>query len=111
MKYCKHFGEQLDDSAAFCNKCGTPCDDNTFNPNQFGPNQYNNYEGNKDNDKSLKGGVIGFILTFFIGLIGYILCLCLGDAPCKKAAHITFFVTIGIEVLFIIIGVSIGLNA
>lgn len=29
MKYCRHCGEQLEDSDKFCITCGAPCDEST----------------------------------------------------------------------------------
>ncbi len=54
-------------------------------------------------DKTLKGKFLGFILTFFLGLIGLVLALCLGDEDCKKVAAKTFIVLLIIEVVVIIL--------
>ncbi len=85
MKYCKNCGRELVDEAVFCPGCGMA--------QEKAPSQQNN-------SAALKGGAVGFLLTFFIGLIGFILCLCLGDEACKKAAKLTFIISI-IAVVFI----------
>ena len=58
---------------------------------------------NSESDKALKGGALGFVLTFLIGLIGFILCLILGDQKCKKASIITFCCEVGAGILIMII--------
>lgn len=45
-------------------------------------------------DKPLKGKPIGIILTLFTNLIGFILCLVLGDEDCRKASIATFIIAI-----------------
>ena len=47
-----------------------------------------------DSKKPLKGVASGILLTLFLPIIGFILCLILGDKWCKKSATITFFVII-----------------
>ena len=47
-----------------------------------------------DSKKPLKGVASGILLTLFLPIIGFILCLILGDKWSKKSAIITFFVII-----------------
>lgn len=75
------------------------------NPNYSPQQRY--YKTSSNTNASLHGGGLGFVLTFFFGLIGFILCLCLGDDDCKSAAKATFWVTLIIAVFIgIILGVA-----
>ncbi len=94
MKYCNHCGKELIDEAAFCPNCGCK----VYNPS--------NERQPVPTDKPLKGKGLGFVFSFFFGLIGFILALCLGDEDCKKAAITTFIVCLCIVVALIIILVA-----
>ena len=67
MRYCQNCGNVIYDNTMICPNCGA--------------SQYNevHMQSNNTNQASLRGNLIGFILTFFIGIIGLILCLILGD--------------------------------
>lgn len=132
MKYCVHCGTGLADEAKFCSKCGKPVGDSqsssssnsrliwdsdkgvyVVNPNAPKPsnnvNNNNNYRSNyRYDNSSLHGGTVGFLLTFFLGLIGFILCLCLGDEDCKSAAKKTFIICL---IIGLVIGLFIGCGA
>ncbi len=62
---------------------------------------------NTQNDKPIKGKGLGFVLSFFLGIIGFLLALFLGDEDCKKTAIKTFVVCIIIYVVLIIIYVAV----
>ena len=62
---------------------------------------------NSDENKSLKGTAVGVLLSLFIGLIGFILCLLLGDEKCKKASIYTFCACVAINIIIVIIFVVI----
>ncbi len=129
MKYCIYCGNQLSDEARFCSKCGKSVSSTSStsttssnsrliwdsetgtykaNPDFRPPVQQNNpqnYYRSSYSNASLHGGTIGFVLTFFLGLIGLILCLCLGDEYCKSAAKKTFVVLL---IIGLILGIIIG---
>ncbi len=88
MKYCTKCGTQLPDNAAYCSNCGAPCDNEDeikfVNKNDFN----NNYNYNYSNDNEYHGGsngaaVAGFICSFIIPLLGFILSL-IGLSNSKK---------------------------
>lgn len=56
-------------------------------------------------NKPLSGGMVGFVMAFFLSLVGLILVLCLGDAEARHAATITFVVEV---VIGIVLGVILG---
>jgi len=78
-----------------------PQQPNTYWQNSNYSHQQRYYKTSSNANASLHGGGLGFVLTFFLGLLGFILCLCLGDDDCKSAAKTTFWVTF-------IIGVILG---
>lgn len=111
MKYCEKCGEQLEDDAVFCSRCGARCDggyqqpnyqqnnyNNNFDPNNFGPNQQNNYN-NPEANKSIRGIGMGVLFGALLGLIGLIIVLVAGDSKAKKGCLITFGINIAINIL------------
>ena len=90
--YCKNCGSEIDDNAQFCKYCGTKVQDVVTVNNQ-----------KPAEDKPIKGGILGFVLTFFIGFIGFIVCLIFGDEACRKTAIITFVATIVVGIVTAII--------
>ncbi len=92
MKYCSYCGKEILDGAVYCPHCGSHL------------YASNSVQEPQKNESSFKGGVVGFVLTFFFGLLGFILCLLLGDEKCKKSATTTFIVTL-------ILGVICGIFA
>ncbi len=66
-------------------------------------NSNDNSQKNMDQNKTIKGGALGFVLAFFLGIIGLIITLVLGDKAARKAAVITFVVSI-----LIIVGIFIA---
>ena len=115
MKECGYCKTQLNDNDRYCHNCGREVaqPNNNYNYNQpnyyqtgYNPNYgYYNQTPNSyksDSDKSIKGALLGFLITFFAGIVGFILCLILGDEDCRKASIITFCVCCGV-VLFVFI--------
>lgn len=105
--YCAKCGFYKDDVNAPCPHCG-------YSPNQ--QNGYANYQSpnggyrsaDPDATKAIKGGFLGFLMGFFLGILGLILCLIFGDRACKKGCAITVGVTFAAEILLLIIIVSSG---
>ncbi len=85
MKYCNHCGKELVDEAEFCTSCGCRVA-TTSNKN-----------------KPIRGTLSGFALSFFLGLIGFLLALFLGDEPCEQAATKTFIICFIVKLLLVII--------
>lgn len=104
MKYCRECGNELADLAAICPKCGATQTDYALEQIKL---QQQNEELKKQveqkNSASIQGKGLGFLITFFVGLIGFIICLALGDDDCKKASLITFIVSIIVSIVFGII--------
>ena len=104
MKYCRDCGTEIADIAVICPKCGkTQVDYETEQLKLKAENEVLKEKFKKQKSAAIEGKGLGFVLTFFIGLIGLILCLALGDDDCKKSALITFIVTIILSVIFVII--------
>lgn len=107
--YCPKCGFYKDDINAPCPHCG-------FSPNQS--SGYSNYQspagkqvyGNADPDanKAIKGGFLGFLMAFFLGVLGLILCLIFGDKACRKGCVITFIVVFVVEMILLTILLSSG---
>lgn len=94
MKYCQTCGAEINDLAEICPKCGVRCV----------PNVQGKPESSED--KPIKGTGLGFVLGFFLGLIGALLCHFLGDEKAKKTAWITFIIeTCAGFLLGVIIGI------
>lgn len=94
MKYCSQCGHELTDEAAFCSNCGAT----TQSKGQI----YDINRQNQTKDTSLKGKGIGILLTFFLGVIGLILCYVIGDEDCKKGALSCFIICTIIGVIIAI---------
>ena len=108
MKYCEKCGEQLDDDAVFCSRCGARCDGgnqqsnyNNFDPNNFGPNQQN--YNNPDANKAIRGTGMGVLFGALLGVIGLIIVLISGDSKAKKGCLITFGINIVINIVLTIL--------
>ena len=89
----------------FCSYCGTRAN-SSYDTNRTISSENDSYTGSQ-NDKPLKGGSVGFALTFCthligLGIVGLILCLCLGDYNCKKASVITFLAPLIIIIAFFV---------
>ena len=95
MKYCQTCGAELNELAEICPKCGVRCAD----------------AAPKKELKSIRGKGLGFVLAFFFGLIGAIICQFLGDDDAKKAAWITFGVSIALSVILYIIMIVVALGS
>lgn len=96
MKYCSQCGHELDDNAIFCSSCGVSTQTKSQQIQQS--SQSHNSGG-----ASLQGKAVGFLLTFFTGIIGLILCYVLGDEDCKKGALICFIIGTIIGVILVAI--------
>ena len=106
MSFCRKCGHQLDDNTAYCPKCGT---NQNGQPSQSYWQQGYNNRYNNSNQATLKGSTLGFVLTFFLGIIGFVLCYILGDEECKETAKKTFIICLVIGVFCAIIyGCSVG---
>lgn len=89
--FCKNCGEQIDDRAAICPKCGVPVNNNAFSQND--------------------APSVGFgILGFFFPLIGLILYLVWKDQTPLKAKSAGKGALIGV-IISIVIGVIYGIVA
>ncbi len=95
MKYCNHCGKELIDEAEYCTNCGCI----VAKPS--------NNSASVQNDKPIKGHVLGFVFSFFLGLIGFLLALFLGDEECKKTATKTFIICTILSVIIIIIYIAV----
>ncbi len=93
MKYCTHCGKELIDEADYCTNCGCKAT-NLQSEQQPLPN-----------DKPIKGSGLGFVLSFFLGILGLILAICLGDEECKKTAIKTFVICAIVSVAIVVITV------
>lgn len=108
MKYCRECGNQLIDLAAICPKCGAAQPDVTLQTNTIQQqNEQVNKQASSKNSAAIQGKGFGFLLTFFAGLIGLIICLALGDDDCKKASLITFVVSIVLSIVLVILYIVI----
>ncbi len=92
MKYCNHCGKELVDEAEFCTSCGC---------------RVGNLSSDPRNDKPIKGKGLGFVLSFFLGIIGFLIALFLGDEECKGMATKTFVVCLIVGAILGVIYVAI----
>lgn len=93
MKYCRECGNELADVAAICPKCGVTQTDYALEQIKLQQQSEEiKKQVEKKNSADIQGKGLGFLITFFLGLIGFIICLVLGDDDCKKASLITFIV-------------------
>lgn len=106
MAYCSKCGNQLDDNVNFCPKCGA--NRNGVSSQSYWQQNYRR-QTNYGNQASLRGSTLGFVLTFFLGIIGFVLCYILGDEECKETAKKTFIICLVIGVFCAIIyGCAVG---
>ena len=99
--FCKNCGTEVDDNKRYCPKCGMDLQDSGKQSQQ---------PADEDANKSIKGGALGFVLAFFLGLIGLIIVLVIGDKKAKKAALITFFVSLAAGILLYVIMIAVGVS-
>ena len=110
--FCKNCGKEIADGVQFCTYCGEKITSaraeyatTTEAPKQEETNKY----GNKI---YFRGAGLGFVLAFFVNIIGLILAIVFGDAACKKAAIITTCVCVGLGLIgfffYLIIIVAAG---
>ncbi len=97
MKYCINCGSALPDDAEFCTACGC----------KFGESYHQSHQ----NDKPIKGSGLGFVLSFFLGLVGFLLAIFLGDEECKKTATTTFIICTAVTVVLVIAIVAVTCSA
>lgn len=62
--FCQKCGAEIDDEAAFCQRCGNATNKNII-------------ENTTANDENESKAIIGFVMGLFLGLIGLIIGLCL----------------------------------
>ncbi len=93
MKYCQKCGNELNDDAMFCPKCGTACSQTNIN----------NLSQNNADEKPIKGALFGVLLALFTGPIGLIICIFLGDEQAKKGAIITFVAALIVSIFIFFI--------
>ena len=86
MKYCQTCGEQIHEQAEFCPKCGVRCAD-----------------APKKTEQYLKGKGIGFVMSFFLGIAGALICHFLGDEDAKHMAWKTLIIMAIISVALIVL--------
>ena len=89
MAYCRKCGEQIDDEAVICPKCGVPQNKN-----------YGNYEKNTVNDT---GGSIYVLIGVIFPVIALIMYLIWKDERPKTSADLER----GMKICLIIIGIII----
>ncbi len=92
MKYCSYCGEKLLDEAEICTCCG--CRVARISKADL-------------SDKPIKGNGLGFVLSFFLGLIGFLVALFLGDEDCKKMATKTFVACLIIKVVLVVLYIGV----
>ena len=96
--YCKKCGKEINDEAVVCIHCGCAVAK----------------EVEKDHNQPKNG--IGFLMGFFLGIIGLIIGICLypeGTIARKtfiKSWCITFFVSMGVGLLFYIIIFAVAMS-
>lgn len=105
MKYCSSCGAQMDDSASFCSKCGTPAPRSQAEYSRPQPNSYQQ----PYHDHNPKDRVAAALLALFLGTIGIqyfymgknkagVICILISVLTCFVGAVI-------LDVLFFIQGI------
>lgn len=89
--FCKYCGAQINDQAEICPNCGCRVK-------------------NPLDDKPLKGVGLGFILAFFLNVVGLIIACILGDESCKKTAIKTFIICACVGIVLSIFYFCVGLG-
>ncbi len=83
MKYCQHCGAPLNDNAEICTKCGCRVKNSI--------------------EENLKGSfALGFLASFFFGIIGLIIGLVCGGKT-KDGAVKGFVVSIILSIIFVVL--------
>ncbi len=86
MQYCNHCGKELIDDAEVCTGCGCRV-----------------VKQSTKKEKLIKGKGLGFLLSFFLGVIGFLIAMFWGDEECEKTAIITFVIHFIITVVLTVI--------
>ena len=114
MNYCTNCGEKVEEYYNVCPRCGTPLKNNHFvsDDNQY--RRSNSYSStsdiNNDKRKSSEGessfdtfAIVGFVLTFFIPIVGLIFSISGLKSTKNKGFAIAGVILNSIIVLFTII--------
>ena len=114
MNYCTNCGEKVEEYYNVCPRCGTPLKNNHFvsDDNQY--RRSNSYSStsdiNEDKRKSSEGesssdtfAIVGFVLTFFIPIVGLIFSISGMKSTKNKGFAIAGVILNSIIVLFTII--------
>ncbi len=80
--YCSKCGAQIDDSATFCQYCGTPTTGTPVNQQYYAPPVQQGTNGTSSNQTN-GFAIAGFVLAFFMPLIGLVLSI-VGLVKSKK---------------------------
>ena len=104
--FCPKCGKEVDKADDFCRKCGTKLKTNYTDIETRYDYRHNDNHNRYERptvreDKALQSGVVGFLMVFFLGLIGLVVCLAAGDSKCRSAATTTYFIRL---LLIIIVG-------
>lgn len=102
-KTCPNCGAKISADARFCNKCGAELNDNlnrnTYNNSNPYINNINNQQVQNVDEGTMLGG---FLLSFFLGLIGLIIALVVGKPKTKTGGVIGFVVIFIIGIIYVI---------
>ena len=114
MNYCTNCGEKVEEYYNVCPRCGTPLKNNHFvsDDNQY--RRSNSYSStsdiNNDKRKSSEGessfdtfAIVGFVLTFFIPIVGLIFSISGMKSTKNKGFAIAGVILNSIIVLFTVI--------
>lgn len=105
--YCKYCGQEINDEADVCIHCGR----STGNKPVQQANNYAKQEETSQPDSTRDKTGVGFLLSFFLGLIGLIIGVCMYPtateerSTCMKGCVIGFIINI---ILTVILSVAIA---
>lgn len=106
MAFCKNCGNQIDDDAQFCGKCGAANNVPTVNYQQnVGANGESNVWGILAIVFSCLGGILGLIFSIVS------LCVYKPGSPNRKLGWIGFGISMAWIVLTIILFIAVGIGA
>ena len=114
MNYCTNCGEKVEEYYNVCPRCGTPLKNNHFASDDNQYRRSNSYSStsdiNEDKRKSSEGessadtfAIVGFVLTFFIPIVGFILSILGMKSTKNKGFAIAGVILNSVIVLFTVI--------